>query len=264
MWSGAAMSRGLGVWQRRLLAALEERRTVSLVDVLPRSLCPFAVRGAACVTEWLNQHPAFRRRRDADLIERESAQQKQPEEEVLHMPAKTDDGKIKIELVRSHSLARHPCNVCGSSERHSVWARGHGLLVCRCCLEAGAVDIDERLERFAASLEATAAATRALIGRLVVPSYAEWQAAVAAEAEDFERYHRAEDIAESAERLAIEHDNIARDPKVRYRVIGRDVFGGTWFTSFETMLGAERFIAEYGKGEIKREEQAEIDSELAF
>jgi len=26
------MSRGLGVWQRRLLAALEERPTVSLVD----------------------------------------------------------------------------------------------------------------------------------------------------------------------------------------------------------------------------------------
>ena len=32
MWTGAAMSRGLGVWQRRLLAALEERPTVSLVD----------------------------------------------------------------------------------------------------------------------------------------------------------------------------------------------------------------------------------------
>jgi hypothetical protein len=36
MWPGDAMSRGLGVWQRRLLAALEERPTVSLVDVLPR------------------------------------------------------------------------------------------------------------------------------------------------------------------------------------------------------------------------------------
>jgi hypothetical protein len=181
------------------------------------------------------------------------------------MLAKTDDGKIKIELVRSDSLTRHPCNVCGwYTEKVPVWARGHGLLVCEFCLEAGAVAIDERLERHAAALEATAAATRALIGRLVVPSYAEWQAAMAAEAEDFERHHRALDIAESAERLAIEHDNIARDPKARYRVIGRDVFGGTWFTSFETMLGAERFIAEYGKGEIKREEQAEIDSELAF
>src|SRR5262249_14912822 len=32
MWAGAAMSRGLGVWQRRLLAALQERPFVSLVD----------------------------------------------------------------------------------------------------------------------------------------------------------------------------------------------------------------------------------------
>jgi hypothetical protein len=83
-------------------------------------------------------------------------------------------------------------------------------------------------------------------------------------AEDFERFDRAEDIARSAERLAIEHDNIARDPKVRYRVIVRDVLGGTLFELFETMLGAERFIAEYGKGEIKREEKPEIDFESLF
>jgi len=36
MWTGAAMSRGLGVWQRRLLAALEERPTVSWT-LTPRS-----------------------------------------------------------------------------------------------------------------------------------------------------------------------------------------------------------------------------------
>jgi hypothetical protein len=175
------------------------------------------------------------------------------------MLAKTDDGKIKIELVRSDSLTRQPCNVCGwYAERCSVWARGHGLQVCESCLEAGAVAIDERLERHAAALEAGAAATRALIGRLVVPSYAEWLAKVAAVNDETARCERARDIAESAERLAIKHDNIARNPKVRYRVIVCD----TWFELFETMLGAERFIAEYGKGEIKREEQAEIDSEF--
>jgi hypothetical protein len=166
------------------------------------------------------------------------------------MLAKTDDGKIQIELVRSDSLTRHPCNVCGwYAERCSVWARGHGLLVCESCLEAGAVAIDERLERFAASLEATAAATRALIGRLVVPSYAEWQAKVAAVNEDDARLERAYDIARNAEQLAIKHGDTERDPKARYRVIVRD--GDTWFELFETMLGAERFIAEYGKGEIK-------------
>jgi hypothetical protein len=179
------------------------------------------------------------------------------------MLAKTDDGKIKIELVRSDSLTRQPCNVCWRAERSAVWARGHGLHVCESCLEAGAVAIDERLERHAAALEAEAAATRALIGRLVVPSYAEWLAKVAAVNDESERWDRAYDIAQSAERLAIEHDNIARDPKVRYRVIIRDG-GDTRFDLFETMLGAERFVAEYGKGEIKREEQAEIDSEFPF
>jgi hypothetical protein len=179
------------------------------------------------------------------------------------MLAKTDDGKIKIELVRSDSLTRQSCNVCGGcTEKVAVWARGHGLQVCEFCLEAGAVAIDERLERHAAALEAGAAATRALIGRLVVPSYAEWQAAIDAEAKDLWRYHRATDIAHSAEQLAIKHGDTERDPKFRYRVIVRGVLGNTGFELFETMLGAERFIAEYGKGEIKREEQAEIDFEI--
>jgi hypothetical protein len=41
MRPGAAMSRDLGVWQHRLLAALEERPTVSLVDVLPYALSQY-------------------------------------------------------------------------------------------------------------------------------------------------------------------------------------------------------------------------------
>ena len=172
------------------------------------------------------------------------------------MLAKTDDGKIKIELVRSDSLTRHPCNVCGwYTERVPVWARGHGLLVCEGCLEAGAGEIDERLERYAAALEATAAATRALIGQLVVPSYAEWQATVAAVNDESRRFHRATDIAESAEQLAIKHDNIE---EVAYRV----TFRGGW-TSFRTKLGAERFVTEYGQGEIRREERAD-DSGFPF
>ena len=128
-----------------------------------------------------------------------------------------------------------------------MWARGDDLLVCEFCLEAG--DIDERLERRATRLEAAAAGTRALIGRLVVPSYAEWQAAVAAEDEDFDRYYRADEIARNAEQVAIEHDKIEHDAKVSYVVTTRE---GEW-TSFKTRLGAERFIAEYGEGEIKRE-----------
>ena len=170
------------------------------------------------------------------------------------MLARTDDGKIKIELVKSDFLTWHPCSVCGGyTEKVTVLARGHGLLVCETCLKAG--NIDERIERHAAALEAMAAKTRALIGRLVVPSYAEWQAAIAAVAEDDARFHRASDIAESAEQLAIKHDNIE---EVAYRV----TFRGGW-TSFRTKLGAERFVTEYGQGEISREERAD-DSGFPF
>jgi hypothetical protein len=177
----------------------------------------------------------------------------QPEEETIHMLARTDDDKIKIELVKSNFLTRYPCNICGGcTEKVPVLAKGHGLLVCERCLEAGAASIDARLERHAAVLEAMAGAARALIGRLLVPSYAEWQAAMAAVDEEDERFHRALDIARSAEQLAIKHDNIEHDPKVSYRV----TFRGGW-TSFQTQLGAERFIAEYGEGEIKREERTD-------
>jgi hypothetical protein len=173
------------------------------------------------------------------------------------MLARTDDGKIKIELVKSDFLTWHPCSVCGGyTEKVTVLARGHGLLVCETCLKAG--DIDERIERHAAALEAMAAETRALIGRLVVPSYAEWQAAIAAVAEDDARFHRASDIAKSAEQLAIKHDNIEHNEKVTYRV----TFRGGW-TSFRTKLGAERFVTEYGQGEIRREECAD-DSGFPF
>ena len=105
------------------------------------------------------------------------------------MLPRTDAGKIKIELVKSDFLTWHPCSVCGGyTEKVTVLARGHGLLVCETCLKAG--NIDERIERHAAALEAMAAETRAVIGRLVVPSYAEWQAAIAAVAEDDARFHR--------------------------------------------------------------------------
>jgi hypothetical protein len=176
---------------------------------------------------------------------------------MIQMLDRTDDGrKIKIELVKTRFFTRYPCDVCGGcTEKVSVLARGHDLLVCETCLEAG--DIDERLKRYATALEAMAAVKRALIGRLVVPSYAEWQAAEKAVVEDVTRYNRASDIAYNAEQMAIKYDNIAFDPKVIYRVIFRDGEGNS--SAFQTQLGAERLIAEYGEGEIKREEREEID-----
>jgi hypothetical protein len=48
-----------------------------------------------------------------------------------------------------------------------------GLRVCEMCLKAG--DIDARLAQYADELKEEAKATRALIGRVQVPSYSEWR-----------------------------------------------------------------------------------------
>jgi hypothetical protein len=104
-------------------------------------------------------------------------------EEEMEMNEQQTHGAIVVELVDcSTVLTKWPCHVCGGSTgRVSVLAEapGLGLRVCERCLEAG--NIDDRLEAYAARLEANARETRALIGRLRVPTYAAWCAAMAAE-----------------------------------------------------------------------------------
>ncbi len=86
------------------------------------------------------------------------------------------------------------CHVCGGrTEKDPVLAEGeqdigpsddgkgreHRIIrVCDQCLKgADGLSIDQRLESFARFLDAEAKFTRAMIGRLQVPSYAEWEAA---------------------------------------------------------------------------------------
>jgi hypothetical protein len=83
---------------------------------------------------------------------------------------------INVELTITNTLTRWPCSVCsGCTEKVQVLAEAGttGIRVCETCLEAG--NIDERLERHAKSLEEGAAKTRALIGRLRVPTFAQWR-----------------------------------------------------------------------------------------
>lgn len=110
---------------------------------------------------------------------------------------------IKIELTETNFLTRWPCHVCGgTTEKDSVLAEGEqdmpsdGLpgrkyrtvRVCHECLRGdGGLSIDQRLENFALRLEAEAALTRAMIGKLQVPSYAEWEAACRVHGEALER-----------------------------------------------------------------------------
>ncbi len=117
-------------------------------------------------------------------------------------------GPIKIELVRTNFFTRWPCHVCGGcTEKVAVLAEGpEGLRVCESCLQAG--DIDARLEAQAAALDAGARMTRSLIGRLQVPSFAEWsEAENAAEVEDAAALEAA-DRAEAARRA-----KLAAEPK---------------------------------------------------
>jgi hypothetical protein len=110
--------------------------------------------------------------------------------------------KIEMKLVESNFLTRWPCTVCGGvTEKVAILCEGfddgtehintvsspnpvanlfrgqvrNNIRVCERCLEAG--DIDGRLQQRAAELEDIAAWLRSLIGRLKVPTHAEWQAA---------------------------------------------------------------------------------------
>ncbi len=99
---------------------------------------------------------------------------------------------IKISLTRTNFLTRWHCHACGGwTEKDPVLAEGEQdislpddgpemrtIRVCDQCLKgAEGLSIDQRLENHARRLEAEAEITRELIGRLQVPSYAEWLAA---------------------------------------------------------------------------------------
>jgi hypothetical protein len=111
---------------------------------------------------------------------------------------------IEVKLVPTNFHTRWPCTICGGcTEKVSVLAEGlvahdaalpdaypvnpiarilchhrpngRTIRVCESCLEAG--NIDQRLAEHARLLEAEARDMRALIGRLRVPSYEQWQSA---------------------------------------------------------------------------------------
>ena len=92
---------------------------------------------------------------------------------------------IEVELVETHFFTRWPCTVCGGcTEKVAILAEGRQSLsndgesrlvrVCEYCLQAG--EIDARLELHARQIEAEAALLRDMIGRLQVPTYAEYLA----------------------------------------------------------------------------------------
>jgi len=95
------------------------------------------------------------------------------------------DDKIRFTFVRTNVYTRWECHVCGgATEKVGVLcevAEGgcKGMRVCEQCLEAGQDKIDERLQAQIAVLEDRVTDLRNLVGCLVVPTFAEWQAAMA-------------------------------------------------------------------------------------
>ena len=99
---------------------------------------------------------------------------------------------IEVSLIPTNYLTNLHCNVCGGwIEKDPVLAEGEQdislpnndpatriVRVCDQCLKgADGLSIDQRLDIHARQLESEAKHTRAMIGRLQVPSYAEWEAA---------------------------------------------------------------------------------------
>ena len=93
---------------------------------------------------------------------------------------------ISVDLVETNFFTRWPCTVCGGyTEKVAILAEGTQRLsddgecrtvrVCETCLEGGdGLGIDDRLDLHARALKGEAALIRSLIGRLKVPTFAEW------------------------------------------------------------------------------------------
>jgi hypothetical protein len=84
---------------------------------------------------------------------------------------------------------RLTCHLCGDNATDGYVARWNGwngpdfcrLVACQECIEAGAEQIDQRIEDFASALEARAKKVRGYIGQVKLPSHAELQSFIAAE-----------------------------------------------------------------------------------
>ena len=114
---------------------------------------------------------------------------------------------IKIKLIEANFHTRWHCHVCGGrTEKVAILAEGkqdislpddgpemRTVRVCEQCLKGtDGLSIDQRLELTAKGFEGAAHMTRMMIGKLEVPSYAEWEAACRKHDEEYQRMMSAE------------------------------------------------------------------------
>jgi len=88
--------------------------------------------------------------------------------------------KIKFDFVRTNYLTRWTCDLCGGcTEKVNVLTEviegdEKGLRVCERCLEAGQSKVNDIMRLQVMELKAEAERISKLIGRVVLPSYADW------------------------------------------------------------------------------------------
>jgi hypothetical protein len=85
---------------------------------------------------------------------------------------------LECKLVEINFFTDLPCHLCcGSTGGGDILCGAeNGFRICEQCLRAG--DLDAKLIVRAEQLECNAAELRSYVGRLKVPSYAKWHAAI--------------------------------------------------------------------------------------
>src|SRR5712671_6934170 len=110
-----------------------------------------------------------------------SSTEPSPHDRGLHKRLRQLRHQAASAMVETNVFSRWHCTVCdGCTNPVSVLAEGkdgkRAIRVCEQCLEAA--EIDKRLAATAAAHERHAAYLRSLVGRLRVPTYAEWKARI--------------------------------------------------------------------------------------
>ncbi len=116
---------------------------------------------------------------------------------------------IVMALVATNVFTRWDCDICGGcTEKVSplcegVAPDGRGIRCCETCLEAGQDQLDARLLRHIAGREKYGQRyvefLKGIVGRVKVPTYAEWEAAYKAENAAAERADLERELAHLAE-----------------------------------------------------------------
>lgn len=119
-----------------------------------------------------------------------------------------ENDKFVFEFVRTFCfLTRHSCHICGGcTEKVEILCEvksgpEKGLRVCEQCLKSG--DVEKRLQKNIKRVEEQLEGLRALSGRLVVPTYAQWES----ECQAAEQRYLAREKTEEQQRLC---DDVVR------------------------------------------------------